>query len=136
MAWTRIEHHRLIQKVVEDHDNKRKHPCAALGIHWRLSKILKTSNKNVWSNVFWYVKVCIFWKCIQYTIHWDKAEILKNKRSENALFLLWRGPTHHSFTFNLWLLYDLKHKVRLSKIVGGIFRFRFRLIFIKFYIFV
>ena len=33
----------------------------------RLSIILNTSNKNVWSNVFWYIKVCIFWKCIQYT---------------------------------------------------------------------
>ena len=20
---------------------------------------------SVWSNVFWYIKVCIFWKCIQ-----------------------------------------------------------------------
>ena len=38
--------------------------------------------------------------------------------------------------FNLWFLYDLKHKVRLSKIVGGIFHFRFCFIFIKVYIFV
>ena len=46
-------------------------------IHWRLSTILKRSNKSVWSNVFWYVKVFIFWKCIQYTIHWDKTQIFK-----------------------------------------------------------
>ena len=46
-----------------------------LRIHWRLLTILKTSNKSVWNNVFWYVKVCIFWKCIQYTIHWDKTQI-------------------------------------------------------------
>ena len=26
-----------------------------------------------------------------------------------------RGPTHHSFTFNLGFLYELKRKVRLSK---------------------
>ena len=38
-----------------------------LRTHWRLSTILKTSNKSLWTNVFWYVKVCIFWKCIQYT---------------------------------------------------------------------
>ena len=50
---------------------------SVLRIHWRLSTILKTSNKSVWSNVFWYVDVCIFWKCIQYTIHWDKTQILK-----------------------------------------------------------
>ena len=35
-----------------------------LRTHWRLSTILKTSNKSMWSNVFWYAKVCIFWKCI------------------------------------------------------------------------
>ena len=29
--------------------------------HWRLSTILEASNKSLWNNVFWYVKVCIFW---------------------------------------------------------------------------
>ena len=48
-----------------------------LRIHWRLSMILKTSNKSVWSNAFWYVKVCVFWKCIQYTIHWDETNVKK-----------------------------------------------------------
>ena len=37
----------------------------------------KNKQKNVWSNAFWYVKVCIFLKNIQYTIHWDKTQILK-----------------------------------------------------------
>ena len=27
----------------------------------------KNKQKNVWSNIFWSVKVCIFSKCIQYT---------------------------------------------------------------------
>ena len=40
-----------------------------LRILWRLSTTLKTSSKSVWSNIFWYVKVCIFWKCIQYTLY-------------------------------------------------------------------
>ena len=40
-----------------------------LRIHWRISTILETNNKSVWNNVSWYVKVCIFWNCIQYTIH-------------------------------------------------------------------
>ena len=31
--------------------------CFNLRIRWRLSTILKTSNKSVWSNAFWYVKV-------------------------------------------------------------------------------
>ena len=111
-----------------------------LRIHWRLSTVLKTSNKSVWSNVFWYVKVCIFWKCIQYTIHWDKTQMLKKFPSDkingtkNALFFLSRAPTHHNFTFNLRFLYELKHKVRLSKTVCEIFHFHFRLVFIKAYI--
>ena len=50
------------------------------------------SNKRKWSNVFWYVKVYIFWKFIQYTIHWDKTQKLKKFHSDkindtkNALF--------------------------------------------------
>ena len=56
--------------------------------------------------------------------------------TKNALFFLSRAPAHHKFTFNLRFLYELKHKVRLSKTVCGIFHFRFRFIFIKVYIFV
>ena len=48
-----------------------------LRIHWRLSAIIKTNNKSVWSNAFWYVTVFVFWKCIQYAIHWDKTQMLK-----------------------------------------------------------
>ena len=28
-----------------------------LRIHWRLSAIFKKSNKSIWSNVFWYIKI-------------------------------------------------------------------------------
>ena len=48
-----------------------------LRIHWRLSTIFKKSNENVRNNVFWYVKVYTFWKFIQYTIYWDKTQMLK-----------------------------------------------------------
>ena len=51
-------------------------------------------------------------------------------------FFLLRVPTHHSFTFNLRFLYELKHKVRLSETVCGIFHFHFSFIFMKVYIFV
>ena len=113
-----------------------------LRIHWRLSTILKTNSKSVWSNVFWYVKVCIFWKHIQYTIHWDKTQMLKKipldkiNSTKNTLFFLLQAPIHHSFTFNLWFLYELKHKVCLSKTVCGVFHFWFCFVFIKVYIFV
>ena len=55
--------------------------------------------------------------------------------TKNALFFLSQDPTHHSFTFNLRFLYELKYKVCLSKTVCGIFHFRFRFVFIKVYIF-
>ena len=51
-----------------------------LKMKWRLSTILKTSHKGVWSNVksVWrYAKVCIYWKCIQYTLDWDETQMLK-----------------------------------------------------------
>ena len=55
--------------------------------------------------------------------------------TKNALFLLSRAPTHHSSTFNLRFLYELKHKVRLSEAVCEIFYFRFRFILLKFIFF-
>ena len=64
-------------------------------------------------------------------IHRDKTHVLQ----KIPFFLSWT-PTHHSFTFNLWFLYELKHKVSLPKTVCGIIRFWFRFVFIKAYIFV
>ena len=60
----------------------------------------------------------------------------KTNGTKNALFFISRAPTHHSFTFNLRFLCELKHKIRHSKTVCGIFHFRFRFVFIKVYIFV
>ena len=84
----------------------------------------------------------IFWKFIQYTMHWDKTQIIiKNFPSKkvtvtkNALFFS-RAPTHQSFTFDLQLLYELKNMTHVSKTVYGLFNFQFRLIFIKVHIFV
>ena len=56
--------------------------------------------------------------------------------TKNALFFLSRAPIHHSFTFDLRFLYELKRKDRLPKTVCGIFHFRLRFVFIKVYIFV
>ena len=39
--------------------------------------------------------------------------------TENGLFFLLQVPTHHSFTFNLWFLYELNHKIHLSKTLRG-----------------
>ena len=103
----------------------------------------KNKQKSVWSKFFfWYVKARIFWKCIQYTIHWDKIRTLKKFPSDkisgtkHALFLLSQTPSNQNSAFNLRFLYELEHKVRLSQTVGGIFHFRFRFVFIEVYIFV
>ena len=42
----------------------------------------KNKQESVWGNVFWHVKISIFWKSIQYTIHWGKTQILKKFPSD------------------------------------------------------
>ena len=82
---------------------------------------MKNKQKSVWSNVFWYIEIYLFWKFIQYTILWNK---IKKTPQES--------PSHkilHNFAFNLQFLFELKHKACLSKIVCGIFHFRFRFLF-------
>ena len=66
----------------------------------------------------------------------QKFPLDKINDTKNPLFFLSRASTHHSLTFNLRFLYELKHKVHLSKTVCEIFHFRFRFDFIKVYIFV
>ena len=61
-----------------------------------------------------------------------KFPLDKINGTKNALFLLSRTPTHHSFTSNLRFL----HKVPLSETMSGIFHFRFGFVFIKVFIFV
>ena len=56
---------------------------------------------------------------------------LCKKMEQKSPFFLSRNPTYHSFTFKLWFLYELNHKVRLFKTVCGIFHFRFCFRFIK-----
>ena len=99
----------------------------------------KNKQKSVWSKVFWYVKVWSVFNTLYLEI---KRRMLKEFPSgkingtKNALFFLSRAPTHHSLTFNLRFLYELKHKVRLSKTMRRIFHFWFCFVFIKVYIFV
>ena len=66
-----------------------------------------------------------------------KISFGKNKRYKKCHFFSFaRAPIHHSFTFNLRFLHELKHKVPLSKTMCGIFHLRFHFVFIKVYIFV
>ena len=50
-------------------------------------------------------------------------------------FFLSRAPSHHSFTFNSRFFHELKHKIRLSETVCGIFHFRSSFVFTEVYIF-
>ena len=65
-----------------------------------------------------------------------KFPLDKINGTKNLLFFLSRDPSHHSFTFLLRFLHELKHNVRLSKTVCWNFYFPFRFVFIKVYIFV
>ena len=66
----------------------------------------ENKQNSAWLDVFWYEKLYIFWKYIQYTIHWDRTQMSKKfplgkiNVTNNALFFLSRPSTHHSFTFN------------------------------------
>ena len=104
-------------------------------VHWRHLTILKTSNKSVWTNVFWYLKVCIFWKFIQYTMRWDKLQILKkfpsNKvnSTKNVLYFLSWGPSQQVLLLIChWCMNWRTTFVSLK--LRHIFHFRFRLVFI------
>ena len=103
-----------------------------LRIHRRLSAILKTSNKSIWNDAFWYHEAYIFWKFSLYTIHWDKTTVNKN-------FLWTKCYKKCTLSFPelqlTTILPQLKHEVHLFSCVCGIFHFQFHLIFIKVYIF-
>ena len=102
----------------------------------------KNKQKSVWRNVFWYVKVRVFWKYIKYSIPWDKTQMFKKfppdkiNGAKNSLFFISQAPTHHGFTFSLRFLYELNDKVCLSKTVCGIFHFWFHFVFTEVYVFV
>ena len=107
-------------------------------VRWNLSMILKT-NKKMYELMFFDIKKYVYSESVFNTCrkntNFKKISFGQNKRYKKFPFFLWRTPAQHSFTCNLRFLYELKHKVRLSKTVCGIFHFRFRLLFIKVYIF-
>ena len=77
----------------------------------------------------------ISWKFIQYTIHWDKTQILKKIALDKMLQKM------HSFSSvssnsSFLLLICYSFKVNLSKSVCDIFQLWFCFVFIKIYIFV
>ena len=108
-----------------------------LRIHWILLTFLKISNKSVWGNVL-HVKVYIFWKFIQYTIHWGKNRMLKkisfeqNKRYKKCTLFSITSSNSSQLYFQFAILIQAEaHVVRLSKTVCGIFHFWFPVVFVK-----
>ena len=99
------EAHLMNSSAIKNSNDKYRQLC--LRIHWRHLKILKTSIKSVSSNVFWYIEVCLFWKCIQDNIHWDKTQTLKNFPSDkinsakNDLFFANSNSSQFCFYFEI-----------------------------------
>ena len=78
--FQKLEYRFLVESTkIERHHFHIKLPYQKpmLRIHWRLLTIIKQAIKVYEVMFFWYVNACIFWKCIQYTIHSDKTQILK-----------------------------------------------------------
>ena len=116
-----------------------------LRIHGRLSTIFKVSKKK--RIKYWFLicktlyilyiaglelRVRDLWITNQFLDPMNQKFVIAVKKC--PLFLL-QSPTCHSLTFNLRFLYELRHKVCLCKTLCGIFHFRFRLVFIKVYVF-
>ena len=72
------------KKVVEFHRLAEKDHARLKWLKDTLKAFFNFGNKQQVYEVifFWYVKVCIFWKYIQYTIHWDKTQILQKLPSD------------------------------------------------------
>ena len=77
---------------------------------------------------------------IYYTLRWNKTlrkiSFGQNKLYKKCSFFLSQAPAYHSFTFNLRFLYELKHRVRLSKTLCRIFHYWLHSVIIFLYIFV
>ena len=104
----------------------------SLRIYWRLSTISKTSRKVY---KVYILKVYLIQFTLRKNTHVKKFPLNKINGAKEVLFFLSQAPNHHSFTFDLQFLDELKHKISLSNIVCGIFHFRFCFIFIEIYIF-
>ena len=113
-----------------------------LRIDWRPLTVLEISYRSVWTNVFWYVKVYMFWKCIQYTIHWDKTQTPfgQNKRYKKCPLFSFARSSPFYFIAVLFLICDsyMSWSTRFVslKLCVGFSIFRFRFVFIKVYNFV
>ena len=131
---------KLLSFILENKSTQNFHAVSILRIHWRISMILKTS-KQVYDVMFSDIKKYVYSESVFSALYIKikhkypkKTSLGQTKGTKNMLLFLSRALSHHSFT--LRFLYELKHKVRHSKIACGIFHFWFRFAFIKLYVFV
>ena len=112
-----------------------RHSCFAMNfvkflrINWRLLMILKTNKKVYLLMFFQYVKVYIFWKFTQYTIHWDNANV-KNVPSDKIYFtknavllLIWNSYMN-------WSARSISFKVCVGFSIFDLVPFLFKFIFL------
>ena len=69
-----------------------------------------------------------------YSVRYTMSKNTNVKNRYKVIHPFFIPELQHSFSFNSQFLFGLKHKVDPSKSVGGIFHFRFCLVFIKVYI--
>ena len=60
---------------------------------WSFLTILKISNRSVWSDIFWLLKVYLFCKFIQQSIQRDKTQMFK-KLLSNKIKIIFFGKLH------------------------------------------
>ena len=87
-----------------------------LWMHWSLLAIFD----------FWYAKVCILWKFFQYSIHWDKTDMLKiffgqNKRYKKCPLFSFASSNswRFSFLFAIFIRAKAQCSFHLSKLCLG-----------------
>ena len=70
--------------------------------YFKFKYTLKSFNQFFYNNIFWHVNVYIFWKFVEYTLHWDKKQISKNiSLGQNTLFFFRVIQLTRVYTFNL-----------------------------------
>ena len=112
-------------------------PLKDLQGFWRF---LKKAIKVYEVMFFWHGKVYLFWKFIQYTIHWDKTQIFKKNLSDKTdltkmYSFLFRELQHITLLLLIRNSYTSWSTMFISLEVSWDFPFSIPFVFIKLYFF-
>ena len=121
--WKQLQLHEQSKTIFLGSNMCVQEKCWYQQITWKifLGKVIKFQVSTISLS-----KVMTFFIWVTYKSIYNFLRTKKTLQKMNS-FLSW-APTHHSFTFNLQCLYQLKQKVHLSKTVWQIFHFQFCLL--------